>query len=74
VEADDAVPRGFAGNVLQAAQGTDEVSADINGVTAASTTVRGAAAQVRVAAGALAKQSDTLKREVTIFLATVRAA
>ena len=64
----------IARSVQQAAQGTQGVMQNIDGVTQASGQVGTAADLVLGSAGELAKQSDRLKQEVESFLATVRAA
>jgi methyl-accepting chemotaxis protein len=66
--------REIAGNVNQAARGTEEVSSNIAGVTQATDEVGAAATEVLSAAGGLSQQSEQLRREVTTFLETVRAA
>ena len=64
----------IARSVQQAAQGTQGVMQNIDGVTQASGQVGTSAELVLRSAGELAKQSDRLKQEVESFLATVRAA
>ena len=64
----------IARSVQQAAQGTQGVMQNIDGVTQASGQVGTSAELVLRSAGDLAKQSDRLKQEVESFLATVRAA
>jgi methyl-accepting chemotaxis protein len=64
----------IATSVQQAAQGTRGVMHNIAGVTEASGQVGSAAELVLGSAAELAKQSDRLKQEVEVFLATVRAA
>jgi methyl-accepting chemotaxis protein len=49
-------------------------AANIGGVSRAASDTRAAATQVLSSAGELARQSETLRREVDDFLATVRAA
>jgi methyl-accepting chemotaxis protein len=60
--------------VQQAAAGSSQVSENIGGVTQAAADTGAAASQVLGSAGELAKQSETLRREVDKFLAGVRAA
>jgi methyl-accepting chemotaxis protein len=74
VEEQGAATQEIARNVQEAARGTQEVSANVGGVTQASRETGTAATQVLGAAGELAKQSETLRREVDEFLASVRAA
>ena len=64
----------IASNVNHAARGTNEIAANISGVTLASGQVGSAATQVLGSASELSKQSEQLRREVDTFLATVRAA
>ena len=74
VEEQGAATRDIAGNVQQAAAGTAEVSVNIAGVNQAAAETGSAATQVLGAAGALARESSELRRQVESFLATVRAA
>jgi methyl-accepting chemotaxis protein len=74
VEEQGAATREIATNVHQAAQGTSDIATNIEGVSRAATDTGAAAAQVLSAAGELSKQSETLRRDVDDFLATVRAA
>jgi methyl-accepting chemotaxis protein len=60
--------------VQQASAGTQQVSANISGVTRASSETGAAATQVLSAANDVARQGETLRSEVDKFLATVRAA
>ncbi|MGQ0681672.1 methyl-accepting chemotaxis protein [Bradyrhizobium sp.] len=64
----------IAANIGQAAHGTSEVSSTIAGVAQASSEVGTAADLVLGETRELAQQSDNLKREMTAFLASVRAA
>ncbi|MCJ2071125.1 methyl-accepting chemotaxis protein [Methylobacterium sp. J-030] len=61
-------------NVAQAAQGAGEVTGTITGVAEAARETGTAADQVLAAASELTQHSEHLGREVTHFLATVRAA
>ena len=61
-------------NVSQAAQGTGEVTGTITGVAQAANETGTAADQVLTAASELTQHSEHLGREVTRFLASVRAA
>jgi methyl-accepting chemotaxis protein len=74
VEQQGAATREIATNVHQAAQGTNDIATNIEGVSRAASETGAAAAQVLSAAGELSKQSETLRRDVDEFLATVRAA
>ena len=74
VEEQGAATREIASNVHQAAQGTGEIATNIEGVTRAASDTGAAASQVLSAAGELSRQSETLRRDVDNFLATVRAA
>jgi len=74
VEQQGAATREIASNVHQAAQGTRDIASNIEGVSRAATDTGSAATQVLSAAGELSKQSETLRRDVDEFLATVRAA
>ena len=60
--------------VTQASVGTSEVNANISGVARAAEEAGAGATQVLTASSELARQSETLRREVLTFLATVRAA
>jgi methyl-accepting chemotaxis protein len=74
VDQQRAATEGIANNVQEAAQGTEDVSRHIGGVSAASTAAGAAAAQVLDAATQLARHADRLKDDVERFLAGVRAA
>jgi methyl-accepting chemotaxis protein len=74
VEEQGAATREIATNVQQAAQGTHDIATNIEGVSRAASDTGAAATQVLGAAGELSKQSETLRRDVDDFLATVRAA
>ena len=58
----------------QAAAGTQEVSANVGGVTEGATATGIAANQVEAAAGNLSRQSQQLREQVDAFLGQVRAA
>jgi methyl-accepting chemotaxis protein len=64
----------ISGSVNYAAQGTSQVSTNISSVNEASTQVGAAASPVLSSAGELSRESERLKREVSTFLAEVRAA
>jgi methyl-accepting chemotaxis protein len=74
VEEQEASTREIASNVQQASQGTQEVSANIGGVSVVAANTGEAATLLRVDASTMAEQSDILKREVEQFLVRVRAA
>jgi len=61
-------------SVLQAAEGTREVSGSISGVNAAAQDSRAAATEVLTAAGELSRNGEALKVQVDTFLREVRAA
>ena len=74
VEEQGASTREIARNVQQAARGTQEVNANIAGVTEAAGRTGSAANQVLASSGALSQQAESLRREVDAFLADVKAA
>jgi methyl-accepting chemotaxis protein len=74
VEEQGAATKEISRNVQQAAVGTSEVSANIAGVSEAAGESGQVAGQVLAAAEGLAKQADTLKRQVDSFLTNIRAA
>jgi methyl-accepting chemotaxis protein len=74
VEEQGAATREIASNVHQAAQGTGDIATNIEGVSRAASDTGAAASQVLSAAGELSRQSETLRRDVDEFVATVRAA
>jgi len=74
VEEQGAATQEIARNVAQAAQGTQEVSSNITGVSEAATQTGAAAAQVLASAGELSKNGELLKQQVDAFLHEVRAA
>lgn len=74
VEEQNAATSEIARNVQQASAGTVEVSSNITGVSRAAEETGAAASQVLGSAGGLAKDAETLKMEVTRFIAQVRAA
>ena len=61
-------------NINQAAQGTQEVSQTIGGVSESAAVTGTAAEQVLHSADALSSNSERLRAEVSSFLAEVRAA
>jgi methyl-accepting chemotaxis protein len=74
VEEQQAATQEIARNVSQAAQGTEGVTQNITDVQKAATHTGSAASQVLSAAGELARNAATLSREVSGFLAGIRAA
>ena len=64
----------ISGSVSYAAEGTSQVSTNISSVSEASTQVGAAAGQILGSASQLSRESERLKREVSNFLAEVRAA
>jgi len=74
VEQQGAATGEIARNVQEAARGTQEVSATIVGVSEAAASTGAAAQQVLASASLLSDNSNRLRRHVTDFLATVRAA
>ncbi|SDN59634.1 methyl-accepting chemotaxis protein [Methylobacterium phyllostachyos] len=74
VEQQGAATQEIVRNVAQAAQGAGEVTGTITDVAGAAKETGAAADQVLTAASELTQHSEQLGREVTRFLATVRAA
>jgi methyl-accepting chemotaxis protein len=74
IEEQGAATREITGNVMQAARGTEEVSANIAGVNHAASETGLAASQVLGTSAELARQAETLRGEVTKFISTVRSA
>ncbi|MEA4837483.1 MAG: methyl-accepting chemotaxis protein [Rhodospirillaceae bacterium] len=74
VEEQGAATQEIARNVQQAAQGTLEVSGTIGVISQTVSTVEDGSGQVLDAATDLARNSESLRSEVTNFLATVRKA
>jgi methyl-accepting chemotaxis protein len=74
VEEQGAATKEIARNVQQASAGTAEVSTNITGVTQAAGETGAASSQVLGAAGELAKQGETLRADVSQFLANIRSA
>ncbi|OYX89574.1 MAG: hypothetical protein B7Y84_04600 [Azorhizobium sp. 32-67-21] len=74
VEEQGATTAEVARNVHQAAEGTRLVTSNISAVTQAAQASSAAATQVLSSASDLARQSETLRTEVSRFLQTVRAA
>ncbi|ABD87703.1 methyl-accepting chemotaxis protein [Rhodopseudomonas palustris] len=74
VEQQGAATQEISRNVQQAALGTTEVSSNIADVQRGASETGSASSQVLVAAQSLSRDSDDLKREVSRFLDSVRAA
>jgi methyl-accepting chemotaxis protein len=74
VEEQGVATQEIARNVQQAAQGTQDVTSNIGGVTDAAANTGVAADQVLSAARGLAQNSDRLRNDVGTFLAKVKAA
>jgi methyl-accepting chemotaxis protein len=74
VEEQGAATQEISRNVQQAANGTQQVSANITDVQRGANETGSASAQVLSAAKSLSGESDRLKREVGKFLSSVRAA
>ncbi len=74
VEQQGSATKEIARNVQQAAQGTHEVASNIGRVKDASAATGAAASEVLGSAGGLAKQAQSLSREVDSFLTDVKAA
>jgi methyl-accepting chemotaxis protein len=74
VEQQGAATREITSNVHQAAQGTNDIATNIGGLSRAVSETGAAATQVLAGAGELSKQSETLRRDVDTFVATVRVA
>jgi methyl-accepting chemotaxis protein len=74
VEEQGAATRDIARSVQQTAAGTAEVSGNIAGVSDAVSQTGQAAEDVLAAAGQLARQAESLRHEVTGFLAEMRTA
>ncbi len=74
VQEQSAATAEIARNVQQAAQGTQDVSDNILGVTHAAGETGAGATQVLSSAEQLARQADTLRREIEGFLNDIRAA
>jgi methyl-accepting chemotaxis protein len=74
VEQQGAATQEISRNVQQAASGTQQVSANITDVQRGASETGSASGQVLTAAKSLSGESDRLKREVSKFLSSVRAA
>jgi methyl-accepting chemotaxis protein len=73
VEEQGAATQEIARNVQQAATGTQDVSANIVGISQSANDAVEGAHQILAASGDLAKNSETMRLEVTRFLDGVRA-
>jgi methyl-accepting chemotaxis protein len=74
VEEQGAATQEIARNVQEAAQGTGQVSSNIVGVNQAAAETGTAANQVLVSAEELGRQAETLRGDVSTFLANIRTA
>ena len=74
VEEQGAATLEISRNVLQAAQGTREVSSNIAGVSEAAQQTGAAATQVLSSASELSENGEVLKAQIDSFLREVRAA
>jgi methyl-accepting chemotaxis protein len=74
VEEQGAATQEIARNVQQAAAGTQEVSSNITGVSEGAQETGNAVGNMMSAAGELAREAETLRKEVDGFLGEIRAA
>ncbi|CAO3416508.1 methyl-accepting chemotaxis protein [Azospirillum endophyticum] len=74
IEEQGAATAEISRSIHQAAAGTQEVSGNIIQVTETAQETGAASTQVLSAAGELARQSETLRREVETFLSAIKAA
>ena len=74
MEEQDATTREIAASVSQAAQGTNEVATNIEGVTDAAVQTAMASADVGQASDTVIRQAEDLRQKVESFLGGVRAA
>ena len=74
MEEQGAATREIAGNVQQAAKGTQEITVNIGRVNEAASETGAAASQVLSAAEELARQGDALRSRISDFVEEVRAA
>lgn len=74
VEQQSAATREISNNAQEAATGTEQVSSNIGSVQSAVTDTGGAAKEVLDAAGELSQQSEHLDKQMSEFLADIRAA
>jgi methyl-accepting chemotaxis protein len=74
VEEQGAATQEIARNVQEAAQGTGQVSSNIVGVNQAAAETGAASSQVLASAEELGRQAETLRADVSTFLANIRAA
>lgn len=74
VEQQGAATREIARNVMQASEGTSQVSGHIVGVSEAATETGAAAGEVLDSARMLARLSDDLRNDVDRFVGDLRAA
>ncbi len=74
IEEQGAATTAISRNVQQAASGTQEVSGNITQVTQTANETGAASGQVSSAAGELARQAETLRRDVEQFISSIKAA
>ncbi|WP_372399068.1 methyl-accepting chemotaxis protein [Azospirillum sp. HJ39] len=74
IEEQGAATAEISRNVQQAAVGTRQVSSTVSGVTLATGETGAAANQVLGAAGSLAEQAESMRRDVEHFLSAIKAA
>ncbi|CAO3432075.1 Methyl-accepting chemotaxis protein [Azospirillum doebereinerae] len=74
IEEQNTATQNIAGNITQAARGTEVVSTNIVGVNRVATDTGSAAIQVLGASQGLALEAERLREEVAGFIATIRVA
>jgi len=74
VEQQDASTQEIARNVSEVSQGAETITRDMTGLNEGAATTGAAANQVLGSAKSLSEQSDSLRKQVEEFLATIRAA
>jgi methyl-accepting chemotaxis protein len=74
MEQQDATTQEIARHIVEAAQGTQLVSENINGVAEAAEVTDRAASELRGASEELQREADSLQKEMTAFFAALRAA
>ncbi len=74
VEEQGSATKEIARTVQQAAVGTNEISSNVSGVQQAAADTGSAAHQVLQASSELSRQSETMRGQVEIFLANIKAA
>ncbi|MBL8835897.1 MAG: hypothetical protein JNL66_06605, partial [Alphaproteobacteria bacterium] len=73
-EEQDAATKEIARNIQQAAAGSAEVSANVDGISSTAHETNAAAGDVLSASAELSRQAEMLRTQVDTFLAGVRAA